>query len=343
MSSSSITGALAGFFESLWPSDAPPAEPAGLDRAAWRSLAGLGLHLVDIEEEHGGSGGALADLIQIALLCGRHAADLPVVEGHLAAWALAASGVEVDPAYAYTVPFGAVEVSVDGAGHATGELRDVPWGGSADRVIAVTGDGLLLSVDPAHTAVTAGHDLAGQPRDRLVLDGVPMAPAASAISAGDLALRAAVLRTAQMAGAMQAVAELTHRYTGERTQFGKPIGTFQAVQAHLVELQQMAVMTTSLAERLGSRARPAAFDVMAAKLIADENALAVARAAHQAHGAIGMTREYRLHLFTRRLHTWHGDGGDTLAWAGLLGAATAAAPSFSAVVLDEDHRPEVHP
>ncbi|MFF5259952.1 acyl-CoA dehydrogenase family protein [Actinomadura viridis] len=347
MTTSSVSGALAGFFESAWPSDAVPAEPEGLDRARWDSLAELGLHLVDIEEDRGGSGGDLADLVQIAVLCGRHAADLPLVESHLAAWALARSGLEIDPGHAYSVPFGPVDITVDvtgdGDGRASGVLRDVPWGGSVDRVVAITADGRLMIVDPAHARVTSGRDLAGQPRDRLLLDGAPVTLASSAVSADDLVLRAAVLRVSQMAGAMQVIAEMTRRYTGERFQFGKPIGAFQAVQAHLVEIQQMAVMTTSLAERLAVQPGLEAFDVMAAKLVANENAMAAARAAHQAHGAIGMTREYRLHLLTRRLHGWRGDAGDTLPLAARLGAATAAAPSFAAAVLDDDHRPEVRP
>ncbi|GAA3973584.1 acyl-CoA dehydrogenase family protein [Actinomadura viridis] len=351
MTASSVSGVLAGFFESAWPSDAVPAEPEGLDRAGWASLAELGLHLVDIGEDHGGSGGDLADLVQIAVLCGRHAADLPVVESHLAAWALARSGLEIDPAHAYSVPFGPADVTVDttadgtgdGTGRASGVLRDVPWGGTVDRVVAVTADGRLIVVDPAHVRVTSGHDLAGQPRDRLLLDGAPVTLASSAVPADDLVLRAAVLRVSQMAGAMQVIAEMTRRYTGERFQFGKPIGTFQAVQAHLVEIQQMAVMTTALAERLAVQPDLRAFDVMAAKLVANENAMAAARAAHQAHGAIGMTREYRLHLLTRRLHGWRGDAGDTLPLAARLGAATAASPSFAAAVLDDDHRPEVRP
>ncbi|SEG90511.1 acyl-CoA dehydrogenase [Thermomonospora echinospora] len=343
MSTSSVSGALAGFFASTWPSDAVPVEPDGLDRVTWNSLSEIGLHLVDIEENLGGSGGDLADLVQIAILCGRHAVDLPVVESHLAAWVMARSGLEIDSAHAYSVPLGPVDVTVNDAGHASGVLRDVPWGGSVDRVVAVTGDGHLIVVDPARAQVASGRDLAGQPRDRLLLNEVAVTRVSSAVPRDELVLRTALLRVSQMAGALQAAAEMTRRYTGERFQFGKPIGAFQAVQAHLVELQQMAVMTTSLAERLAVQPQLRAFDVMAAKLVANENAMAAARAAHQAHGAIGMTREYRLHLLTRRLHSWRGDGGDTLTLSARLGAATAAAPSFAAAVLDEDHRPEVRP
>lgn len=62
-------------------------------------------------------------------------------------------------------------------------------------------------------------------------------------------------------------------------------------------------------------------EIVATKSVANRHAGLAARAAHQAHGAIGMTREYRLQHFTRRLHTWRGEFGDETGLNLRLGAA----------------------
>jgi acyl-CoA dehydrogenase len=338
MSTSDLTAALTDFFAATWPTDEPIREPGHLADTAWTAFADLGLHLVGIDESAGGSGGSLADLMALAALAGRHAADVPVVESTVAAWALAAAGLPLN-ATSYSLPVGPTTLVIADHGTVSGTLCDVPWGSSVEAVVAVTADGRTVTVRPSDATIRPGIDLAGQPRDTLVFDGVVPQGVGVGVSADEIRQRAIVLRVAQTAGALHAVAELTRRYVSERVQFGKPVGAFQAVQAHVVQLQQMAVMTTAIADRLALGSQPRSFDVLAAQLVAAENALTAARAAHQAHGAIGMTREYRLQGYTRRLHTWSSDFGETLDISARLGATAAHAPSFARLILDED-RPE---
>ena len=141
-----------------------------------------------------------------------------------------------------------------------------------------------------------------------------------------------------MAGAMAAIYEITKRYTAERQQFGRPIGTFQSVRTHLVYLAQMQVMTTVSAERAAAAlasGRDASFDAYAAKLLADQNAATSIRSGHQAHGAIGMTREYVLQDHTRRLNAWRGDWGTELDLAERIGTAVLAGGRIAGVATDE--------
>lgn len=338
MSSSDLTAALADFFSATWPLDAPVSESGPLQDTAWSTFAELGLHLVGIAEEQGGSGGTLDDVMSLAVLAGRHAADIPVAESTTAAWALAEAGLPSESSTSLSIPVGPSPLTIrDGV--VSGTLADVPWGGSVDLVVAIV-DGTTIAVRTADAAVRPGVDLAGQPRDTLVLDQVTPAGMAAGASADQLRRRAVALRIALTAGALQAVAELTRRYVAERVQFGKPIGAFQAVQAHVVQLEQMSVMTTALAERLALEPELHEFDVMSAQLVSAENALVAARATHQAHGAIGMTREYRLQGYTRRLHTWSGDFGEPLDLSARLGAVASRSSSFAQLILD-DHRPEI--
>ncbi len=125
-----------------------------------------------------------------------------------------------------------------------------------------------------------------------------------------------------MAGALERLEEITLAYTAERRQFGKPVGTFQAVQAHLVHgAQQSVIVGAALAAAVrAASVGPARFEIAAAKLLADQAASEATRHAHQAHGAIGMTREYPLHHFSRRLWAWRSEYGDERTWSRLLGA-----------------------
>lgn len=337
---SDLTAMLANFFAATWPMDEPIAESGPLGETRWSAFAELGLHLVGVPEEQGGSGGTFDDLTALAVLAGRHAADIPVVEATTAAWALAQAGLPIEETASYSIPIGPSSLTVDADGAIRGTLADVPWGASVDLVVALTDDGRTVMFEPLDATVRPGVDLAGQPRDTLKLSGITPTAISTGLTAYHLRRRVVTLRNALAAGALQAISELTRRYVSERVQFGKPIGAFQAVQAHVVQLEQMAIMTTAIVDRLALQPELCEIDVAAAHLVTIENALVAARAAHQAHGAIGMTREYRLQGYTRRLHTWTGDFGEALDLSRRLGVTASQAPSFAHLVLD-DFRPEL--
>ena len=315
------------------------AERSTLLEDLWAKVAAVGLPWIGIDEAAGGPGGSLADLLVVLRGSGRHAVPLPLLENHLAAWLVATAGGRVDD----TAPW-SVAPPQDGLavadGRATGTLYDVAWGGSVARVVALVGDRVVV-LDPATARVAPGRDLAGQPRDALTFDAAPVRTLDGAVGTDRLAERGAVLRAIQMAGAMQGVYDLTDRYVYQREQFGRPVGTFQAVRRHLVFLAQMAVMTTVSAERAaaalasaGETGVDASFAAAAAKLLADQNAAVSARSGHQAHGAIGMTREYALQDLTRRLNAWRGDWGTERALSARIGAAVLDAGRVTALATD---------
>lgn len=311
------------------------AERTSLLGDLWRKVADLGLPWVGIDESAGGQGGSFEDVVTVMRAAGLHAVPLPLLENHLASWVVAASGGPVDGGVPWSIapPQDGLTVA---AGRVSGTVRDVAWGGSTARTVAVVGDQVVI-LDPATAEVTEGRDLAGQPRDALTFADAPAQILAGAVTAAQLVQRGAVLRALQMAGAMQAVYDLTHRYVYEREQFGRPVGTFQAVRRHLVFLAQMAVMTRVSAERaagLLASGEDASFAAAAAKLLADQNAAVSVASGHQAHGAIGMTREYPLQDHTRRLNAWRGDWGTEQELSERIGAAVAGARRIATVATD---------
>ena len=318
-----LTGLVDEFFrETFGPDVITAVERDGPSAALWRATEEVGLPLIGVAEENGGSGGTLGDLLTVLQGAGRWTVPLPLAETSLAAWLLASCGAQV-PAGPMTVIPDASGLQL-GGDRLTGDAHAVPWLRGAVRVIAVV-DGCVVAVDPAALDVTPGTDLAGMPSDLVIASGVPTETHTADVTADGVLLRGALLRSAQIAGAITGAYEVTRTYIKERVQFGKPIAQFQSVQMHLIELAQAAALTTLCVERAGRAAAigTASLEIVATKSVANRHAGLAVRAAHQAHGAIGMTREYRLQYLTRRLHTWRGEFGDETSLNLRLGAAMA--------------------
>lgn len=124
----------------------------------------------------------------------------------------------------------------------------------------------------------------------------------------------AVARALQMAGAARRVLEITVQYVSNRRQFGRPVGSFQAVQHKLADMALMLQGARHTAYRAAwelSEGRPATRETAVAKMAMNEALSRICSMAHQAHGAIGFTWEYDLHLYTRQAISWRAEFGDT--------------------------------
>ncbi|MFL5822146.1 MAG: acyl-CoA dehydrogenase family protein [Solirubrobacteraceae bacterium] len=243
-----------------------------------------------------------------ALLALRTHGPDPMLESRaLGEWALSAAGM--------TPPGGLVAVAV------SGETRRVPWARRADWIIAPSGEQLMLA-QLSSASIEPGENLAGEERDDVRLGGaesgrpVELAPDA-------LWLRGALVRAVLMAASLERISELSLAHARERRQFGRPIGSFQAVQAHLVTIAQQAALVAVAVEAAITREQ--AFEIAAAKLLAGRAAVTAGRAAHQVHGAVGVTRAHPLGIETRRLWAWRCEYGDERHWALRLGSAAIGA------------------
>ena len=142
----------------------------------------------------------------------------------------------------------------------------------------------------------------------------------------DVELFSAMLLAAKMAGALQGALDLSIEYTRQRQQFGKPLAGFQAIQQQLAvfaEETAAANMAAAAAFRAADRG-DAEFEIACAKLRANQAARIATGIAHQVHGAMGFTAEYRLQHLTRRLWTWGSEHGNERHWADRIGARIAA-------------------
>jgi len=306
----------------------------------WNALAGAGLTLAWVGQEHGGGGADLADGFALIGVAGRFAAPIPLAETLLAGWLLARARIS-SPAGPMTIapvrPGERIDLNADGT--LSGRARGVPFAQDASH-IAVCAQAQNASwialVDASACRIARGRNLAGDALDAVTFDGVKpiqlacAPPEATELDSTPLMLMGAAARAVATAGALEAILALTLRHADERIAFERPIAKFQAVQHSLARLagEVAAAMTAagSAADTLAqaSIGDDAAFlEVAAAKIRTAQAAQEGAAIAHQIHGAIGFTREHILHRFTLRMLAWRDDFGNESQWAAALGNRVA--------------------
>jgi acyl-CoA dehydrogenase len=323
MTSSAVAEAVAAILKDhLTPDARASAGDGGWVPGLWPALAGNGFTTIGLAESAGGSGGDLTDVCDLLMMAGAAAVPLPLVESTLVGgWALTAAGIPL-PDGPVTAAAGGLRVS---AGTVTGALEYVPWAAQADLIVSVA-DGCVVALRPDQVRIEAAHNLAGERLDRVLAGRVTDAivvPAPPGVTTDALRCRGAFGYAAMMAGAMSSAREMSVRYAMQREQFGRPISRFQAVGALLVRIAEEAAVAHT-AVRAGLEADGITpVSAATAKIVAGEAAVTVAAAAHQVHGAIGMTSEYELGLRTRRLWAWQDTYGAQTEWSRRLGRLVA--------------------
>ena len=304
-------------FERLLKEAAPLDKLRGFERGAlitelWAALEASGFLDVLVPEEAGGAGLPAPVVIPLLQALGRHLVPAPVAETMIARALLGRADAEpIDG------PILIATASADGAGgYRSGVL---PHASVAQVALVDTGAAELIVTELGDAVRMATGVHASQARS-LWWKGEPPALATIPRPSGGLRPLAAVVRAAAIAGAAEAVARLTIDYAGTRMQFGKAIGRNQAVQQQLAVLAEQVVMARAAAQ-IGLRGGvpPTSRAAAIAKQIASRAAEQIAAIAHAVHGAIGISEEYDLQLYTRRLHEWGGADGSASYWATLLG------------------------
>lgn len=304
----------------------------------WAVLQESGFDKALLPESKGGAGVSWADACGLLSLAGEHAAAVPLAEAMVGHWLMDHAGVEGAslPTIASSVLSEQIGVGVvrDGK-RVDGTLRRVPWGEACTHVAFIVGSGtaaqlIVIARDAAGVSVTPGRNLAGEPRDTVVLEGVvPQAVVSAPFDARELLCLAAILRSALMAGAIERSLALAVEYANLRVQFGRPIGKFQAVQQNIAFLATQAAAARAAAEAgseaidewLDGAGEPLTQSIAAAsaKIRTGEAAGQACAIAHQVFGAIGFTEEHELHHFTKRLWSWRDEYGNEAFWSRELG------------------------
>jgi alkylation response protein AidB-like acyl-CoA dehydrogenase len=274
-------------------------------RELWKTLAEIGLPGMLVPEEHGGMGMDEVDFVLLLEETGRAGLAEPIVAtAAVAAPMLSEIGGELAR---QSLPKIASGESVVAVGHPS--LPFVEDAHVADLLLLPAGDDELHAVQAGDVQIT--EQPTNDPSRRIA--SVEFRPNASTlVASGDAARelldaafdRGALACAAQSLGACDRMLQLAVEYTSERKQFGKPIGSFQAVKHHLaavkVKLEYARPVVQRAAHSVASGSSARGLHVSMAKLVACEAAVFGAKQTLQCHGAIGYTWEQDLHVFMRR-------------------------------------------
>lgn len=319
------------------------ASEEGFSRDMWATFAELGLLAVPFPEEVGGLGGGGVDLMVVAEAFGRGLVVEPylatvvlsgaLVElagsdeqkahilGHIVAGEKLLAFAHGEPDGRYELAHVATRAESGGDGwRLTGRKSVVIGGGTADTLIVSartaggtgdeTGIGLfLVAKDAAGLSVRGTPTIDGGNSAEVVLDGVaaePLGEPGAAFPAIEAAVaRGIVALCAEAVGAMEVACETTLEYLKTRKQFGRAIGSFQALQHRMVdmrtELEQARSMAILAAAKLSADRVERERTISAAKVTVGRAAHHVAEEAIQLHGGIAMTWEYALSHYAKRL------------------------------------------
>ena len=223
-------------------------------------------------------------------------------------------------------------ITLDADGRLRGRARRVPFARNAGHIAVLAHRGnerMVALVASAGLPISQDKSLAGEPRDTVSFDGaIPGTAKPADIDEDMIQLFGAAVRLQQMAGALEKILDQSVQWALDRSQFGRPIAKFQAVQHNLATLAgevAAAGAAADLAAEACAGKEIGVADVAIAKVRAGEAAGAGAAIAHQVHGAMGFTYEHSLHHATRRLWAWREEFGNEAVWAQRLGRMVAAA------------------
>lgn len=259
----------------------------GYDESLWTMLCEqVGVAALVVPEELGGAGGELADAAVVLEELGRGLVPTPLLGTTLAELALLAADEPDADTLEQLAAGSAIGAVVFDPGYVVnGDIADVVVGvdeGLLTRWSDVTADA-VDTMDPTRrlARVTAGSTVAIGPDP-------------------GLADSAAILLAAEQIGAAARCLELTVDYTKERVQFGRAIGSFQALKHRMADLY--VAVQSARAVVNDAIAQPTPTSAALARLAATEAFTKVAGEAIQLHGGIAITWEHDIQLYFKRAH-----------------------------------------
>lgn len=252
--------------------------------AIWDGLVAMGLTGILVSPEQGGLGLGLVEAVLVAIELGRANVSEPLADTALVAAPLLRAAQQAE------VAAGSLKVAL---AHPVN-----PWVADLDQAGLVVGGDMtssptaLDSVDPLRLLFAPGECT---PTEGL-LD------------------RAALIGAAQLIGGAERMLALATDYANQRSQFGQPIGKFQAIKHHLasvaVKIEFARPLVLRAAHALQQDHARAVLHVSHAKLAATDAAMLAAETAIQVHGAMGYTYEVDLHFWMKRAWALSGAWGD---------------------------------
>ncbi|MET0378647.1 MAG: acyl-CoA dehydrogenase family protein [Spongiibacteraceae bacterium] len=301
-----LVEAVAGFLREQLPVDrfvkAQNKEHTGTD-ASWSSLVELGLLGIALPESVGGIELGLAEEVLLYREAGRYLVSPSLIATNIAAKIALARGDEK-----------LCGDLVNGAQRAALAVRD-----GEDKLLLIDSEGCtqILLIAEAPVLLQSNELATGVMLDafdqtvslievKTSAELLAKIRAAINASSNSLILQTTLLIATYLTGVARAACDTAVAYAGQREQFGRPIGSFQAIAhicSEMAAQSEAAAAQTLFAALVMQEEQPEPeFHVASAQLLAVRAALLAARQGIQVHGGVGFTQEYTPHLFLKRAH-----------------------------------------
>jgi alkylation response protein AidB-like acyl-CoA dehydrogenase len=290
----------------------------GFDKTTWQSLSELGITAALVQEANGGLGLSFEDCILLMQACGRSALPEPIIEHSFIAAALLEDVHAIAPSQTTTDLLADVAAGekVLMTSHVINPHTNMAQ--SADAFLIQFGDDIHL-VDKSEVQLKTMKSL--DPSRRMSsLDWQPSAKSCllNGVKGSELwqrtLNRGALATAAQLLGLAEAMVSQAVKYASDREQFGKPIGTNQAVKHLLadcaVQIEFAKPVIHRAAYTVSVAPNRADWAVSHAKVCASEAAKLAARHCTQVFGAMGYTWECDLHIWAKRAWVLDKEWGD---------------------------------
>ena len=259
----------------------------GYDESLWQLLCEqVGAAALVIPEELGGAGGELADAAIVLQELGRGLVPSPLLGTTLAELALLAApqpDAETLEGLAEGRSIGALVLDADYV--VNGDIADVVVAADGGRLIRWT----RFSAQPVATMDPTRRLAQVRPEETEAIGADP-----------GIADTAAILLAAEQIGAAERCLELTVEYTKNRVQFGRPVGSFQALKHRMADMYVAVAAARAVVSDACDDPTPT--NAATARLAATEALCAVAAEGIQLHGGIAITWEHDMHLYFKRAH-----------------------------------------
>jgi len=279
------------------------AEAGSHDEDAWKEMSELGWAGIFIDDDHGGQGLGIVELVILMEELGYALAPVPFLSNAAAGLALQFAGTDEQkerwlPGIASGEARGTVGVLRNG------EARLVPDADSAEVIVLIAADGSSSVVEASAAEVEPFETMDRTRRfARVRADGgEPLG--GDQLAAAD---RIATALSAETVGVAQKAMEMAVEYARDRKQFGRPIGSYQAVSHRCAQMLLEVEGSRSAAYYAGwcADAEPDSLAEAAsmAKAYSSDAGWRVCGSSLQVHGGIGFTWEHDLHFYLKRAKT----------------------------------------
>lgn len=288
----------------------------------WNEIEKNGLPKISVKEKFGGYEIPFFSILPLIKIVNNHGTPLPLSETILSNYILSES--DINP------PNGIVTFATDTKNlqiknnMISGEILSVPYLNLTKNLLIVhelNNVKKAILIDEINGEIIHKKNFLAEPRYNIKVENLNIAEIRPIKNNIDFNFLGAILRSAQMIGAMEKVLDLSINYCSERKQFGRALSKFQAIQHQIsemaVELSASSAALSTITE-LGLSEKNSN-DTAILKIRAGFAAGKIIAISHQVHGAIGFTKEYELSYFTKNLNSWRNDFGNESFWEEFLG------------------------